>query len=116
MSPYRFDIEPTLFVSHKGQVSARLTATYDVSFSQRLILQPRFETNVAAQRDEEIGIGAGWNDAELGLRLRYEVRREFAPYVGVTWKESFGATHQLTTQVGGDPSHLVVTAGVRAWF
>jgi copper resistance protein B len=116
LSPYRFDVEPTLFVSHKGQVSGRLTATYDALLSQRLILQPRFETNVAVQRDEEIGVGAGWNDAEFGVRLRYEVRREFAPYVGATWKESFGATHQLTTQVGGDPSHFVVVAGLRAWF
>lgn len=116
LAPYRFDFEPTLFVSQKGQVSGRFTGTYDVLLSQRLILQPRLETNVAVQRDEEIGIGAGWNDAELGVRLRYEVRREFAPYVGLTWKESFGATHQLTTQGGGDPSHVVVVAGLRAWF
>ena len=68
------------------------------------------------QRDEEIGIGAGWNDAEIGARLRYEIRREFAPYIGVTWKESFGATHRLTLRDGGDPSHFVVVAGVRAWF
>ena len=116
LSPYRFDIEPTLFLSQKRQLSGRFTATYDLSLSQRLILQPRFETNVAVQRDEEIGVGAGWNDAEIGVRVRYELRREFAPYFGVTWKESFGATHQLTTQVGGDPSHFVVAIGARAWF
>lgn len=116
LSPYRFDIEPTLFLSQKGQLSGRFTATYDLSLSQRLIFQPRFETNLAAQRDEEIGAGAGWNDAEFGMRLRYEVRRELAPYIGVTWKESFGATHQLTTQAGGDPSHFVVALGARAWF
>ena len=116
IGPYQFEIEPTLFVSDKGQVSARFTGTYDVLLSQRLIMQPRFETNVAVQRDEEVGIAAGWNDAELGVRLRYEVRRELAPYVGATWKESFGATHRLTTQGGGDPSHFVVVAGLRAWF
>jgi copper resistance protein B len=116
ISPYRFEIEPTVFVSHKGQVSGRFTGTYDVLLAQRLILQPRFETNVAVQRDEEIGVGAGWNDAELGARLRFELRREFAPYVGLTWKESFGATHRLTLRDGGDPSHFVVVAGVRAWF
>ena len=116
LSPYRFEIEPTLFVSHKGQVSGRFTATYDVLLAQRLILQPRIETNVAVQRDEEIGIGAGWNDGEIGARLRFEIRREFAPYVGLTWKESFGATHRLTLRDGGDPSHFVVVAGVRAWF
>ena len=116
LSPYRFEIEPAIFLSQKGQVSGRLTATYDILLSQRLILQPRLETNFAAQKDEEIGIGAGWNDAEVGVRLRYEVRREFAPYVGVTWKESFGATHRLTTQAGGDSAHTVVVAGARVWF
>ena len=69
------------------------------------MVQPRLETNFAVQNDEEIGIGAGWNDAEIGVRLRYELRREFAPYIGVTWKESFGATHRLTTEEGGDPAH-----------
>ena len=116
LSPYRFDIEPSLFVSHKGQVSARLTASLDLLLSQRLILQPRLETNLAVQDDEEIGIAAGWNDAELGVRVRYEIRREFAPYVGLTWKESFGATHRLTTQEGGDPSHFVVVVGARTFF
>ena len=103
-------------MSQKGQVSGRLTATYDILLSQRLILQPRLETNVAVQKDEEIGIGAGLNDAEVGVRLRFETRREFAPYVGVTWKESFGATHRLTVREGGDPAHVVVVGGARVWF
>jgi copper resistance protein B len=116
LAPYRFDIEPTLFISHKGQVSARLTATYDVLFSQRLVLQPRLELNGAFQKDEAIGTAAGLNDVELGGRLRYEIRREFAPYIGVTWKESIGATHRLVVREGGDPAHLAFVAGVRLWF
>lgn len=116
LSPYRFDIEPSVFVSHKGQVSARLTASLDLLLTQRLVLQPRLETNLAVQDDEEIGVAAGWNDAEVGVRVRYEIRREFAPYVGLTWKESFGATHRLTTQEGGDPSHFVVVMGARTFF
>jgi copper resistance protein B len=116
LAPYRFDIEPTLFISNKGQVSARLTATYDVLLSQQLVLQPRLEINGAFQRDEAIGIAAGLNDVELGGRLRYEIRREFAPYIGVTWKESIGATHRLVVREGGDPSHLAFVAGVRLWF
>ena len=116
LAPYRFDIEPTLFLSQKGQISGRLTATYDLLLSQRLILQPRLETNLAVQPDEEIGIGAGLNDAEVGVRLRYETRRELAPYIGLTWKESFGATHRLTAAEGGDPNHFVVVVGARVWF
>lgn len=103
-------LPPSLFVSNKGQVSARFTGTYDLLLAQRLILQPRLETNVALQRAEEIGVGGGWNDVELGARIRYEVRREFAPYLGVTRKESFGATHRLTLQGGGNLSHFVVVA------
>ena len=116
LSPYRFEIEPTLFLSNKGQVSGRLTATYDILLTQRLIVQPRLETNVAVQRDEEIGIGAGLNDVEVGFRLRYEIRREFSPYIGLTYKESVGATHRLTVLEGGDSAHFSVAAGVRMWF
>ena len=76
----------------------------------------RIETNVDVQRDEAIGVGAGWSDDEIGARVRYEIRREFAPYVGLTWNESFGATHRLSLQDGGEPSHFVVAAGVRTWF
>jgi copper resistance protein B len=116
LAPYWFDIEPTLFISNTGRVSARLTATYEILLSQRLVLQPRLEINGAFQKDEAIGTAAGLNDVELGGRLRYEIRREFAPYIGVTWKESIGATHRLTVREGGDPSYLAFVAGVRLWF
>lgn len=116
LSRYRFDVEPALFLSHKGKLSARFTGTYDILLSQQLILQPRLETNVAAQKDAEISTGSGFNDLELGLRLRYEIRREFAPYIGVTWLESFGATRRFTVREGGDASTTAVVAGLRMWF
>jgi copper resistance protein B len=114
--PYRFEVEPTLFISTKGRVSGRIKASYDVLVTQRLVLQPRFETNLAVQRDEAIGIGAGLNDVQLGARLRYEVRREFAPYFGFTWKQSIGPTHALAVRDSGDLSHFALIAGVRVWF
>jgi copper resistance protein B len=116
LAPYRFDIEPALFISNKGKVSARLTAAYDVLLTQRWVVQPRLETNVAAQKDEDLGIGAGLNDLDLSLRLRYEIRREVAPYIGFTWKESFGETHDLLTRDSAHPAHLAFVAGVRLWF
>jgi copper resistance protein B len=116
LAPYRFDIEPTLFVSNKGKVSARLTAAFDVLLAQRLVLQPRLETNVALQKDTDLGSGAGVNDLDLSLRLRYEIRREFAPYIGFTWQESFGETHDLLTREGAHPAHLAFVAGMRLWF
>ena len=97
-------------------MSGRFTGTYDLLLSQRLILQPRLEANFSLQKDEAIGSGAGFNDAEAGFRLRYEMRREFAPYLGVTWRDSLGATHQLAVREGSHTAHFLVVAGVRAWF
>jgi copper resistance protein B len=116
LAPYRFELEPTLFISNKGQVSGRIKATYDVLFTQRLVFQPRLEASAALKRDEAIGVGSGLNDVEIGTRLRYEVRREFAPYIGVTWSQSIGVTHGLAARPGGDASHLAVVGGVRIWF
>lgn len=116
LSPYRFDIEPTLFVSPQGKLSGRFTGTYDVLLSQKLILQPRFETELALQKDEAFGVGSGLNNTELSFRLRYEIRREFAPYVGATWLHSYGGTADLLRRQGGDPTQFTGVAGVRMWF
>ncbi|MEQ9586650.1 MAG: copper resistance protein B [Parvibaculaceae bacterium] len=116
LAPYRFEVEPALFVSDDGDVSARLVATYDLLFSQRLILQPRFESNIAANSAPEFGVGSGLNDVQLGLRLRYEFRRELAPYIGVSWQRQFGNTADMTRAEGGDVDNLAFVAGVRFWF
>ena len=116
LAPYRYEIEPALFISQDGDVSARFTATYDLPLTQRLILQPRLETNAAVQRVERFGVGSGLNDLELALLLRYEIRREFAPYIGLSWKRSFGDTARFLRREGGDPSRLQLLVGVRAWF
>lgn len=116
IAPYEFDVEPTLFLSERGQLSGRLTATYDILFTQRLILQPRLESTVAVEDDANIGVGSGLNDLELGARLRYEIHRRFAPYIGVTWRESFGETRSLALEDGKDAGHLTAIVGVRMWF
>lgn len=116
LAPYQFEVEPIVFLSDRGQLVGRFTGTYDILFSQRLILQPRVETNIASKSDEEIGSGSGVNDLEFGVRLRYEIRRRFAPYMGVTWRESFGTTHRLSEEEGGDGGHTAFVAGVRLWF
>lgn len=116
LAPYFFDVEPALFISEDGDVSARLTGTFDWLFTQRLILQPRIEANVAASNAPEFGVGSGFNDLQLGARLRYEFRREFAPYVGVSWRREFGNTAELTRADGGSIKNLALVAGVRVWF
>jgi copper resistance protein B len=114
--PYNYDFESSLFIDQNGAVSARLAFTKDLLLTQRLILQTRFETNAAVQRVEEFTTGSGLNNLEFGGRLRYEIRRWFAPYVGVSLDRSFGETATLVRQDGGDPSQVRFVLGVRAWF
>ncbi len=116
LAPYWFDMEPALFVSDRGDVSARLTATYDLLFTQRLILQPRLEMNAALSAAPQFGVGKGLNDVQLGLRLRYEIRREFAPYIGMAWQRQFGATADLARAGGEAVSNVSLIAGLRWWF
>lgn len=113
--PYRYDIESLLFISQNGDISVRFTFTRDFQITQRLILQPRFETAAAAQTVERFTTGRGLNNIEAGLRLRYEIRREFAPYFGVSFDRSFFGTADRVRQDGGDPSQIRFVAGVRMW-
>lgn len=114
--PYNYEFETSLFIDQNGAVSARLSFTKDLLLTQRLILQSRFETNAAIQRVEEFSTGAGLNNLEFGGRLRYEFRREFAPYVGISLDKSFGETATLVRQDGGNPSQIRFVVGVRMWF
>lgn len=113
LAPHRFDVEPALFLSEDADVSARLTATVDLLVTQRLVLQPRFELNAAAQEVRQYGIGRGLNDFELGLRLRYELLRELAPYTGVSWTRKTGETAGIVREDGGETSDFAVVFGVR---
>ena len=114
--PYNYEVEAALFIDQNGKVSGRLSLTKDLLLTQRLILQGRFETNVAVQRVEEFTTGSGLNNLEFGVRLRYEIRREFAPYVGFSLDRSFGETATLVRQEGGNPSQIRFVTGVRMWF
>ena len=114
--PYNYEFESALFIDQNGAVSARLSLTKDMLLSQRLILQARFETNAAIQRVEEFTTGSGLNNLEFGVRLRYEIRREVAPYVGFSLDRSFGETASLVRQEGGNPSQIRFVVGLRAWF
>ena len=116
LAPFWFKLEGSLFVSTKGDVLARAEGHYDQRITQRMILQPRFEANFAAQTVLENDIGKGLSDFELGLRMRYEVKREFAPYIGVEWQTKAGRTARLTRLAGDDASFVNFVAGVNFWF
>lgn len=116
LAPYRIEVEPALFISQDGDVSARLTATYDVLLTQQLILQARLDFDAAVQSVEKFGVGAGINSTGLGMRLRYEILREFAPYVGIHWLRRFGETADISQRDGGRAQDIAVVFGARLWF
>ena len=116
LAPSFFDVEGALFLSHKGELMARAEGHYDQRITQRLILQPRAELNFAAQDSRELGIGSGLSDAEIGVRLRYDIRREFAPYVGVQYRRAFGDTRRFLKDEGEDLAGWSLLTGIRLWF
>lgn len=116
LAPYWIEVEAAAFVSDKGDVTARLEAEHDVRVARRLVLQPRTELNFSLQDIPRRGVGSGLSNAELGLRLRYEIVPNFAPYVGVHYERAFGDTRRYLKDEGegADSWHLV--AGIRTWF
>ena len=115
IAPFWFELEPTLYVSQDGDVSAEFETSFDLLLTQRLILQPRLEMNAAVQKAPEFGVGSGINDVEVGARVRYEIRRKFAPYVGVSWARRTGGTAAMARAAGEAVSDGVIVAGVRMW-
>ncbi|MDB5690685.1 MAG: copper resistance protein, partial [Sphingomonas bacterium] len=116
LAPYWFEVEGAAFLSDKGDVLGRLEGYYDQRVTQRLVVQPRAEFNLSAQDVPEDRLGAGLTSAELGLRLRYEIRRQFAPYVGVSYEAKAGRTADFARADGDDPTRTSFVTGVRIWF
>lgn len=116
LSPYLFEIDTALFISEEGDISARFTAEQQFLLTQKLILQPEIEINVAAQTVEKFGVGSGINDIELGLRLRYEVNRNFAPYLGVNWETKLFGSADFARSEEGNISDFSVVGGARLLF
>lgn len=116
LAPYMFHVNGALFLSDRGDLTARIEAEYDQKITQRLILQPRIEAEFAAQNIPEREIGAGITKVEPGLRLRYEIVPEFAPYIGIEYEAEVGETADIARANGEDPDRLKAVIGLRAWF
>ncbi len=116
LAPYWFETEATAYWGNGGTLAARAEVKYELLFTQQLILQPHLEANLYSRNDRVRGIGSGLSDLELGVRLRYEIRRQFAPYIGVAWKRKFGNTAEFSREAGGNARESEVVAGVRIWF
>ena len=116
LAPYWWEVEGTVFLSNKGDVTARAEAEYDLRITQKLILQPRAEIDLSLQDVPELGIGSGLTDASLGLRLRYQISPLVAPYIGVEYERAFGDTSRFLRAEGEDSGGFNLLAGVRFWF
>ncbi len=116
LAPYFFEIDTNLRITTKGEVYGDFEAEYDMLFTQRLILQPRIDTTFSFSKIEELGIGTGINNIKIGFRLRYEFKREFAPYVGINWLKLFGQTKEFAKTEGKSTDSLDVFFGLRMWF
>ena len=116
LAPYYFETDMALFIGDDNRFAARIDAEYEYMFTQRLVLSPEVELNLYSKDDPETGTGKGLADMSAGLRLRYEFRREFAPYIGINWSKQFGDTADYTEAAGEEISDTRLVIGVRAWF
>lgn len=116
LAPYKFEVEATAYIGESGQTAARVEAEYETLLTNRLILQPLVEVNFYGKTDAERGIGSGLSTAEVGMRLRYEITRRFAPYVGIEAERAFGRTADFRREHGESIDDARVVAGVRIWF
>lgn len=116
LAPYWFEIEATAYLGEAGRTHFRVETEYELLLTNRLILQPLVELELYGKSDPERGIGAGLSSVEAGLRLRYEIRRELAPYVGVTWDRRLFGTADRAREAGEEPGRARLVAGARVWF
>lgn len=116
LAPYYFDIDASLYLGESGRTALRLEAEYEILVTQRLILSPEIEFELYGKDDPAVGVGSGLSSIEAGLRLRYEIRREVAPYIGLHWERSFGATADILQLAGKDTNEAELVIGLRAWF
>ncbi|PHR91790.1 MAG: copper resistance protein CopB [Robiginitomaculum sp.] len=116
LAPYWFEIDAATFISTDGDITARVEAEYDMRFTQRLILQPRLELEFSAQDIPTLDLGTGFTSFDAGLRLRYEVTREFSPYIGVEWQRALRSTADIVRANGEDASKTAFVIGIRAWY
>ena len=116
LAPYFFDVDSSLYVGKGGNIGLDLQAEYEVMLTQKLVLAPEAQINLFSKADKAIDQGSGLSSSELGLRLRYEIRREFAPYIGINWEKRYGQTADLMEAAGESTDDVQFVAGIRIWF
>ena len=116
LAPMWFEVEATGYVGASGRTHARFEVEYELLLTNRLVLQPLVEVEVFGKSDPERGVGAGLSTTDAGVRVRYEWRRELAPYVGGTWSRKWGTTASFAEAAGEDRGDARFVFGLRLWF
>jgi copper resistance protein B len=116
LAPYWIEVEAAAFVSDKGDITGHAEAEHDVRVTRAFVLQPRVELNFSLHDIPRRAVGSGVSTAELGLRLRYEIVPNFAPYFGLQWEQAFGDTRRFRRAEGDDPDSWQFIMGLRTWF
>ena len=116
LAPYKFEVSATAYVGEQGRTALVAEAEYDILLTNRLILQWRAEASAYGKDDPALGIGRGLSSVEAGLRLRYEITRRFAPYIGIEHERAFGGTARHRRTLGDDAGDTRAVAGLRIWF
>ena len=116
LAPYFFELDSALYIGEGGQTALRIDAEYELMLTQKLILSPELETTLYGRNAPKYEQGSGLAKIDAGLRLRYEIRREFAPYIGINWAKKYGNTADIARGNGGDIENIQWVAGLRAWF
>jgi len=116
LAPYLFEVDATAYVGNNGRTALRFKGEYDLLLTQRLVFMPELEMNAYGKKDVERNIGSGLSDGSLTLRLRYDIRRELSPYIGVTWSQKYGETADLARNAGESASETAYLVGLRAWW
>ena len=116
LAPGFVQTEAALFVQDNGDYAARLTGEYELLLSQHLELAPELQLNFYGQQNPTLAQGAGLSDAALSLRLKYQIRREIVPYIGVSWEALTGETADIAQAAGDETTHTKWLLGIHAWF
>jgi copper resistance protein B len=116
LAPYFFQFAPTLYIRDDGHVAGRIEGSYDLLITQRLIVQPQAELNFYSKDDPARGIGSGFSDLDGGIRLRYEIRRKFAPYIGFAYSGKYGGTATYAHRSEESSSDPRLAFGLRLWY
>ncbi|MGH9587931.1 MAG: copper resistance protein B [Acidobacteriaceae bacterium] len=116
LAPYYFEFAPTLYIRDGGNIAGRVTGSYDLLLTQRLIAQPELELNFYNKDDAARHIGSGLSDLDTGIRLRYEISRKFAPYIGFAYTGKYGNTANYARRAGESTSDSRFVFGLRVWY